>query len=105
MRFLLLLIIALWTFALLRRAVAWVLRGAGSAPEPRAGGASAGGVNEPSASGIEASRRLVRDPVCGGHVAEYRAIPLREGGELIHFCSTECRDQYVGSQKKLAANG
>jgi YHS domain-containing protein len=51
------------------------------------------------------SRRLVRDPVCGVHVAEERAIPLHTGGEVIHFCSVECRDQYVGSEQKFAANG
>jgi YHS domain-containing protein len=51
------------------------------------------------------SRRLVRDPVCGVHVAEERAIPLRTGDEVVHFCSVECRDQYAGSEQKFAANG
>src|SRR5205814_7581389 len=98
MRFLFLLVVVVWTFALLRRAVAWILRG----PSDKARASDASG--EGSAPEI-ASRRLVRDPVCGVHVAEYRAIPLREGGEVVHFCSTSCRDQYVGTQKKLAANG
>src|SRR5437868_1363881 len=100
MRFLILVVVACWTFALLRRAVAWLLRGAVQTSERRQDSPASD-----SAPGIEASRRLVRDPVCGVHVAEYRAIPLREHGELVHFCSTACRDQYVGSQKKLAANG
>jgi hypothetical protein len=39
------------------------------------------------------------------HVDETLAIPLREGGELVHFCSLACRDAYLGSTKKLAANG
>jgi hypothetical protein len=43
-------------------------------------------------------------------VAEVLAIPLREGGELMHFCSTQCRDQYLltnseAGVKKIAANG
>lgn len=100
MRFLFLVVVAVWIFALLRRVVAWFLRAMVNAPARREGSAERG-----SAPGIEGSRRLVRDPVCGVHVAEYRAIPLREGGELVHFCSTACREQYVGSQKKLAANG
>jgi hypothetical protein len=52
-----------------------------------------------------ASRRLVRDPMCGMHIAEVLAIPLREGNEIMHFCSTTCRDAYVGSTRKMAANG
>ncbi len=58
------------------------------------------------------ARRLVRDPVCGAHVAEVLSIPLREGGELLHFCSTACRDQYLlanagkdPNTKKIAASG
>jgi len=51
------------------------------------------------------ARRLVRDPVCEMHVAEVLAVPLRESGELVHFCSTGCRDKYVSGTQKLAANG
>jgi YHS domain-containing protein len=49
-------------------------------------------------------RKLVRDPVCGMHMAEAIAIPLRNGNELLHFCSMECRDKYVKATPKLAAN-
>jgi YHS domain-containing protein len=100
MRFLLWLLVLCWGVALLRRAVAWVLRGVAT---PRVQGASPdGGTAEP---GEIASRRLVRDPVCGVHVAEERAIALAEGDAVVHFCSTACRDQYVGSGKKFAARG
>jgi len=51
------------------------------------------------------ARRLVRDPVCGMHVAEVLAIPLREGDETLHFCSAHCRDQYAAGLRKYAANG
>ena len=51
------------------------------------------------------SRRLVRDPVCGVHITEDRAIPLRVRGEVVHFCSVACRDQYAGNEQKFAANG
>src|SRR5215813_6914115 len=50
------------------------------------------------------TRRLVRDPVCGVHVAEVMAIPLREGSETVHFCSTQCRDKYAAGLRKYAAN-
>ncbi len=52
----------------------------------------------------QAARLLVRDPVCGVHLAEVLAIPLRENGEVLHFCSPACRDAYLGSSRKLAAN-
>jgi YHS domain-containing protein len=52
----------------------------------------------------QAARLLVRDPVCGVHIAEVLSIPLRENGELLHFCSLACRDAYLNSSHKLAAN-
>jgi hypothetical protein len=59
---------------------------------------------------VGTSRRLVRDPVCGAHVAEVLAIPLREGDQLLHFCSVACRDQHLlasggTNTKKMAATG
>jgi hypothetical protein len=54
MRFLFWLLIVSWSVALLRRAMAWM---------------------------------------------------LREGGELVHFCSAACRDKYVNDTQRLAANG
>ena len=97
-RFLFWLLILSWSVAMLRRVVGWILRGSNTAP-PQSG-------DTPRAEqpGL-AARRLVRDPVCGVHVAEHLSIPLREGSEVLHFCSTACRDKYAGSAKRLAANG
>lgn len=83
---------------MLGRAVRWLLRAVLNS-HGRRESAPPGG--QPAAS----SRRLVRDPVCGVHIAEERAIPLRIRGELVHFCSVTCRDQYVASVEKFAANG
>ena len=82
MRFLFWLLIVSWSVALLRRALAWMLRGAMPAQtEQDSGGAAAGaGVGSESSdpqSGV-AARRLVRDPICGMHVAEVLAVPLRD---------------------------
>jgi YHS domain-containing protein len=52
----------------------------------------------------QSGRLLVRDPVCGVHIAEVRAIPLHENGAVLHFCSLACRDAYLNSSHKLAAN-
>ncbi len=37
---------------------------------------------------------LKKDPVCGTFVAVSSSIKRNVGGEVIHFCSTACRDKY-----------
>jgi len=95
-RFLFWLLVLSWGLRLLRRIVGGMLRN-DTAPGPQAA--------EDSIDTPTAARRLVRDPVCGMHVDETRSIPFRDGGELVHFCSTACRDAYAVNSKKLAANG
>jgi YHS domain-containing protein len=111
LRFLFWLVIVSWSVALLRRVLAWMLRGAVPAQTDRdaassVGGAEVGATPGDSQNGV-AARRLVRDPVCGMHVAEVLAVPLRESGALVHFCSTACRDKYVSGSgtQRMAANG
>jgi len=108
-KFLFWLMVVSWSVALLRRLLTWMVGGA--MPEEThegAAGFSAGrGVGSAPGDvhhGI-AARRLVRDPVCGLHVAEVLAVPLRDSGELVHFCSVACRDQYVDGRQRMAANG
>ena len=101
-RYLFWLVVVYWGVALLRRAVAWMLRDVVS---PRAQGAASGPQTERQAMDTPGgARRLVRDPVCGMHVSEHIAIPLRVDGELVHFCSAECRDKYEGGKQKRAAS-
>ena len=50
------------------------------------------------------SKRLVKDPVCGMHIAEELALPLNANGEVMHFCSQECRAKYEGSMVHRAAS-
>ena len=97
MRFLIWLVALCWTVVLLRRALAWMLRGFLNSPTRRD--------TAPDQPPTVGSRRLVRDPVCGVHVAEERAIPLRTGSGIVHFCSPACRDQYAADEQKFAANG
>jgi len=98
MRFLIWLVVLFWAVAMLRRAVAWILRGFLSSPTRSQSAPD----NQRT---VTSSRRLVRDPVCGVHITEDRAIPLRVRGEVVHFCSVACRDQYAGNEQKFAANG
>jgi hypothetical protein len=106
-RFLFWLLIVSWSVALLRRVLARMLRGAMPAQteqDSTGSGAGVGTESGDSQSGV-AARKLVRDPVCGMHVAEVLAVPLRESGELVHFCSVACRDKYVSGTQRMAANG
>jgi YHS domain-containing protein len=92
------LVIVSWGIGLLRRVAAWIARGS-SANFPGQQ-ASAQTVDIPGTS-----RRLVHDPVCGMHLAEVLAIPARKDGELMYFCSAECRDKFLAAEKKAAAAG
>ena len=107
-RFLFWLLVVSWSVALLKRLVGWMVRSATQTSESQSHREPEISRNSVGAVGV--SRKLVRDPVCGAHVAEVLAIPLREGGELSHFCSVQCRDQYLLANpatdvKKFAANG
>ena len=93
LRFLFWLLVVSWIASILRRIVARMGQGGSEADQPL-------GAPKDAAPG-----KLVRDPVCGMHVAEGLALPLREGTEILHFCSAECRDKYLSGSRKFAANG
>ncbi len=38
---------------------------------------------------------MVKDPICGSYVSKEGNIRVRDGENLIHFCSYDCRDKYV----------
>ena len=93
-RFLFWVLILSWAVKLLGRAIS------GSAgPEPAGNAADAAG-SEPAMPG----RRLVKDPVCGTHMAEELALPFSADGETHYFCSQECRAKYESSILHRAAN-
>ena len=96
-RFLFWLLVISWSAWLLRRVFGYLLQNA-AAQQQRANASC-----EPQTPNL--TRRLVRDPVCGMHVDETLSIPMRDGDELLHFCSIACRDAYVVSSKKFAASG
>jgi len=97
-RFLFWLLVLSWSVRLLRRLFGLLLENRASSPEHAAKGTAP---SQPPKNG----RRLVRDPVCGMYVDETLSIPMREDDRLLHFCSIGCRDAYVVSSKKFAANG
>jgi YHS domain-containing protein len=42
----------------------------------------------------ELGGELKKDPVCGTFVAVSSSIKTTVKGEVVHFCSTACRDKY-----------
>lgn len=98
LRFLFWVVVISWSIRLLCRAIGSMLSGAAGAPAP---GTDKFAAQENTGT----PRRLVRDPVCGTHVAEEVSIPLREGDLVLRFCSAACRDAYVDTTRKMAANG
>jgi YHS domain-containing protein len=92
-RFLFWLLLLSWSVWLLKRFLGGLAREANAASQ-----------NQP-VQDAPVKKRLVRDPLCGVHVAEELAIPMSIGNEMIHFCSEECRDRYLNETQKFAANG
>jgi YHS domain-containing protein len=93
LRFLFWVVIVSWSLSLLRRLVNSMGAAATDRQQP---------IDVPSDA---ASRKLVRDPVCGMHLAEGLAIAERSGGETVFFCSEECRNKFMDEPRKFAANG
>lgn len=42
-----------------------------------------------------ATGEMVKDPICGAFVSKDSDIRVRDGEEVHHFCSYECRDKYL----------
>jgi YHS domain-containing protein len=92
LRYLFWILVVSWAVRLLGRLVSQM--GSGTArPQPY--------VDVPNDA---ASKKLVRDPICGMHVAEKLALPLKRGNETIFFCSVECRVKYLEDRLRIVAN-
>jgi YHS domain-containing protein len=89
LRFLFWVLLVSWVVKLVGR----TLGGAQSAP------ATPGDAGREPARG----KRLVKDPVCGMHMAEELSLPLAANGEVLYFCSDECRSKYENSIRRAAS--
>ena len=43
---------------------------------------------------VQAGGELKRDPVCGTYVSTAVSVTRMVNGEVVHFCSKECREKY-----------
>ena len=41
---------------------------------------------------------MVKDPYCEVYFPKRKGVPLKKGGELLLFCSEECRDKYLAKK-------
>jgi YHS domain-containing protein len=73
--------------SVIRSIVRFVLR-AWTGMMPRAGAAG-------PAQRSSSPTMLRQDPVCGTYVAIDSSLKTIKNGEVIHFCSPECRDKYL----------
>lgn len=46
---------------------------------------------------------LHRDPWCGTYVSPEISFPLEQAGQVLHFCSADCRARYRGSSQRAAS--
>ena len=46
-----------------------------------------------------------RDPICGTYVDVEVSVQARQGGEVLHFCSAQCRDAYLTQQSAPSSAG
>jgi len=90
LRFLFWVLLVSWVVKLLGRAIGGAGEAARTPSDPQ---------REPGGG-----KRLVKDPVCGMHMAQELALPLEANGEVLHFCSDECRSKYESGMVRRAAS-
>jgi YHS domain-containing protein len=58
-----------------------------AAPPPTSG-------PRPAPPPISVGGELKKDPVCGTYVSTVGSVSRKVNGQLVYFCSAECRDKY-----------
>jgi YHS domain-containing protein len=48
----------------------------------------------PSRPNVVVGGELKKDPVCGTYVSTSASVTRTVDGQVLHFCSKECRDKY-----------
>jgi len=49
---------------------------------------------ERQAPSVPAGGELKKDPVCGTYVSTATSLSRKVNGDIVYFCSKECRDRY-----------
>jgi YHS domain-containing protein len=77
----------LLVFLVLRTILRNLFAGSRRAVPPRAA--------RPDPPPVPAGGELKKDPVCGTYVSTAASVTRTVHGQVVHFCSKECRDRYV----------
>jgi len=64
---------------------------------------SAGPVAAPPPPEKRSALALQRDPFCGTYVSPEISFPLEQAGQVLHFCSAECRARYQRPSQRAAS--
>jgi YHS domain-containing protein len=78
-------VLPLLVFLFLRSLLGNLFRATRKAPQPEA---------TPRQPTVIAGGELKKDPVCGTYVSAALSVTRKVNGEMVHFCSNECRDKY-----------
>ena len=49
---------------------------------------------EPRPAGKDLGGELKRDPICGTYISTATSLKKTIKGDVVHFCSPECRDKF-----------
>jgi YHS domain-containing protein len=88
------LLLTVVVITVLRSIVGIVLKGVAEAMKS---GSSAPGAAPRPSNQVPLTGELKKDPVCGTYISTASSIKEKVGGEIVHFCSQECRDKYVAT--------
>ncbi len=91
------LLAAIFLLTFLRYVIGAILRAFAELFQPRG---PASGTGREGAARSTAGGELKKDPVCGTYVAAGASVVETIGGEVLHFCSTKCRDQYTKPEER-----
>jgi YHS domain-containing protein len=90
LRFLIILLASILLISILRSIIGIIMKG--FAELVKSGGESTDAA--PRRHDVPVSGELKKDPVCGTFVSTATAMKKTVGGEMVYFCSQECRDKY-----------
>jgi|SRR3954465_8584153 len=90
------LLVTIFALTIMRSVIGMIMRGFSdlmSSDQQRTG---MGQQPPPSAAGAPGGE-LKRDPVCGTYVPASTGFRKTVAGQVVHFCSAECRDRFKAS--------
>lgn len=64
---------------------------------------SGGPANAPSSGPSVVSGEMKKDPQCGTYVSTELSLKSRYAGEVVHFCSRQCQEQFLQAHSSKPA--